>query len=170
MTTQGEIHFEALHDGVRPPTRATSQSAGYDLSAWLTGTLPRVNTGALIAERAPLQTDGGPVLELAPGEIALVPLGFRARLPAGYEAQIRPRSGTSFKRGLTIPNAPGTIDADFPDEWMVLVRNSSAQAVRIAHGERIAQAVLQRYEVLEWVSGAVGVTTERSGGFGSTGN
>jgi dUTP pyrophosphatase len=107
---------------------------------------------------------------LHPGERALIPLGFKARLPEGYEAQIRPRSGASFKKGLEIPNAPGTIDADFPDEWMVIVRNGTASAMRIAHGERIAQAVLQRFEVLEWTTGTVGVTTERGGGFGSTGS
>ena len=57
------------------------------------------------------------------GATALIPLGFKARLPFGIEGQVRPRSGTSFKKGLQIPNAPGTIDSDFPDEWMVLVRN-----------------------------------------------
>lgn len=169
MSTPAAIRFEALHEGVSVPSRATSQSAGYDLQAWLLGTRPRVNSGALITEREPLRTDAGVVLELEPGEIALVPLGFRARLPDGYEAQVRPRSGTSFRKGLTIPNAPGTIDADFPDEWMVLVKNSSDTAVRIAHGERIAQAVLHRYEVLEWAAAEVGTSTERTGGFGSTG-
>jgi dUTP pyrophosphatase len=108
-------------------------------------------------------------LELPPATMALVPLGFKARLPHGYEAQIRPRSGTTFKRGLQIPNAPGTIDSDFPDEWMVLVRNPNPQVLRIDHGERIAQMVLQRYEVLPFSHGDVTITTDRAGGFGSTG-
>jgi dUTP pyrophosphatase len=101
---------------------------------------------------------------------ALIPLGFKARLPLGIEAQIRPRSGTSFKKGMQIPNAPGTIDSDYPDEWMVIVRNPNAHAMRIDHDERIAQMVLARYEVLSIQAGTVSVTTTRVGGFGSTGN
>jgi len=100
----------------------------------------------------------------------LIPLGFKAQLPVGIEGQIRPRSGTTFKRGLQIPNSPGTIDSDFPDEWMVLVRNPLQHDVVVEHGERIAQLVLSRYEVLDVESGTVGVTTTRVGGFGSTGS
>ena len=101
---------------------------------------------------------------------ALIPLGFKARLPVGIEAQIRPRSGTSFKKGLQIPNAPGTIDSDYPEEWMVIVKNPLPSPIRIEHGERIAQMVLARYEVLEVESGSVTVSTSRVGGFGSTGH
>ena len=106
---------------------------------------------------------------LQSGVTALIPLGFKAKLPDGVEAQIRPRSGTSFKKGLQIPNAPGTIDSDFPDEWMVLVRNPTERPIRIEHGERIAQMVLARYEVVPIETGTVGITTSRMGGFGSTG-
>jgi dUTP pyrophosphatase len=108
-------------------------------------------------------------LSLAPGEIALVPLGFRAKLPEGFEAQIRIRSSVALKRGLTIPNAPGTIDADYPDEWLVMMSNSGAEPARIEHGERIAQVILARYEVLEWKPGTVARSTDRVGGLGSTG-
>jgi dUTP diphosphatase len=101
--------------------------------------------------------------------MALIPLGFRARLPEGFEAQVRPRSGVSFKKGLQIPNAPGTVDADYPDEWLVPVRNATSAPMRIEHGERIAQAVFQRYEVVRWETGSVRATTDRVGGFGSTG-
>ena len=103
------------------------------------------------------------------GVSALVPLGFKAKVPDGVEAQIRPRSGTTFKKGLQIPNAPGTIDSDYPDEWMVIVRNPTDHPIHIAHGERIAQMVLARYEVLDVETGSVTVTTSRVGGFGSTG-
>ena len=85
-----------------------------------------------------------------------------ARLP-------RPRSGASFKKGLQIPNAPGTVDADYPEEWLVPVRNATVAPMRIEHGERIAQAVFQRYEVVSWVSGTVAHSTDRRSGFGSTG-
>jgi dUTP pyrophosphatase len=103
------------------------------------------------------------------GVTALIPLGFKAKVPDGIEAQIRPRSGTTFKKGLQIPNAPGTIDSDYPDEWMVIVRNPTEAPIHVSHGERIAQMVLARYEVLEVVTGSVSVTTTRIGGFGSTG-
>jgi dUTP pyrophosphatase len=98
-----------------------------------------------------------------------VPLGFRTRLPAGAEAQIRPRSGQAFKRALTIPNAPGTVDADYAEEWMVIVRNDAGIPRRIVHGERIAQVVFARFLPLSLVEGSVSRTTERAGGFGSTG-
>ena len=98
-----------------------------------------------------------------------MPLGFKARVPRGVEAQIRIRSSAAFKKGLTMPNAPGTIDSDYPDEWMVIVRNPAATAIRIEHGERIAQIVLARHTVLPWVEGEVGITTSRTGGVGSTG-
>jgi dUTP pyrophosphatase len=71
---------------------------------------------------------------------------------------------------MQIPNAPGTVDADYPEEWLVPVRNGTAAPMRIEHGERIAQVVFHRYEVLDWEPGLVRATTERAGGFGSTGH
>src|SRR5207244_6670533 len=93
--------------------------------------------------------------ELPPNATAMIPLGFKAKLPAGCEAQIRPRSGTTFKKGLLIPNSPGTIEEDYPAEWMVLVRNPGTTPVRIEHGERIAQAGLSRFEVVAVARGTV---------------
>ena len=158
---------ELLHDDARAPRRATEGSAGYDVCAYVRARAIKCSNGlqAWTAEPA-----AGDAFDLAPGVTALVPLGFKARLPAGVEAQIRPRSGTTFKKGLAIPNAPGTIDSDFPDEWMVLVKNPTLAPVRIEHGERIAQMVLARFEVLPIESGKVGMTTDRVGGFGSTGS
>jgi len=164
-----EILFAPLHDDVVPPARATAHSAGYDLRAYLAGRRVRCSDGRETWELAAEETEGACHVTLPPGSRALIPLGFKARLPEGFEAQIRPRSGAAFKRGIDIPNAPGTIDADYPEEWMVIVRNGTAHPLRIEHGERIAQMVLQRYEVLEWTAGAVEATTERVGGFGSTG-
>ena len=164
------ILFEPLHPDVDAPNRATAQSAGYDLQAYLRGRAARIAANGGVVERAAVESEGRWHVELAPGERALIPLGFKARLPDGYEAQVRPRSGTSFKKGLVIPNAPGTIDADFPDEWMVLVGNGTDRPVRVEHGERIAQAVLKRFEVLQWQAGEVARTTDRRGGFGSTGS
>ena len=160
--------LELLHEDALPPRRATQGSAGYDLFAYLTGRAVECSDGH---RRWMEQADGADDsrIVLPAHAMALIPLGFKARLPNGYEAQIRPRSGAAFKKGLGIPNAPGTVDSDFPDEWRVIVRNMTDAPIEIAHGERIAQMVLHRYEVLRFVEGKVGVTTERVGGFGSTG-
>ena len=158
---------ELLHADAQPPRRATEGSAGYDLCAYVRDrTIKCSDTRRTWEAMSESHSDA---FELPPGVAALIPLGFKARLPYGIEAQIRPRSGTSFKKGLAIPNAPGTIDSDYPEEWMVLVRNPTPWPIRIAHGERIAQAVLARYEVLPVEEGSVEVTTSRLGGFGSTG-
>ncbi|MCG8467050.1 MAG: dUTP diphosphatase, partial [Gemmatimonadetes bacterium] len=128
----------------------------------------RAATGAIAGEKPEGAGDDSSVT-LQPGDRALIPTGFRARLPVGYEAQIRMRSSLAWKRGLIVPNAPGTVDADYPDEWFVLVLNAGTAPVRIDHGERIAQIVLNRYQVAEWTPGEVGVSTDRVGGLGSTG-
>jgi len=109
-------------------------------------------------------------LELSPGAIALIPTGFAISLPPGYEAQIRPRSGLAVKHGITIVNAPGTIDADYRGEVKVALINLSATPYSIRRGERIAQMVVQhvsRARVRE-VAG-LDETGRSAGGFGSTG-
>jgi dUTP pyrophosphatase len=162
--------IERLHGDVVIPARATAGSAGYDLRAYLKERTVRHSDGVQHGERA--ATDDGSAwgITLAPGEMALIPLGFRTRLPRGIEAQIRPRSGQAFKHALTIPNAPGTVDADYAEEWMVIVRNDAPTARRITHGERIAQVVFARHAVLDLREGMVQRSTERAGGFGSTGH
>ena len=164
-----EVVIERLHDDVTLPARATAGSAGYDLHAYLKGRTVRCSTGAAQSERAAARDSDEWCITLAPGEMALVPLGFRTRLPAGLEAQVRPRSGQAFKHALTIPNAPGTVDSDYAEEWMVIVRNDAPMARRIVHGERIAQAVFARYAEVVLSEGPVRRSTERAGGFGSTG-
>jgi dUTP pyrophosphatase len=164
------ITIERLHADTQLPQRATEASAGYDLFAYLTDQTVTCSTKGAIIEVTVRATGPEPAwLQLPPDTTAMVPLGFKARLPVGIEAQVRPRSGTSFRKGLLIPNAPGTVDADYPDEWKVLIRNPGPRTVRIEHGERIAQMVLARYEVLEFTEGKVEKTTSRAGGFGSTG-
>lgn len=107
---------------------------------------------------------------LQPLERNLIPTGLFIELPIGYEAQIRPRSGLAFKKGLSIPNAPGTIDADYRGEIKVILINLSNQPVEILPGERIAQMVIARYERIAWLPVDVLSDTERGGGgFGSTG-
>lgn len=165
------ILFERLHEAVELPARATAHSAGYDLRAFLLGNPSvKVSLGGRQYDCVPTVTETGVALELSPGMRAIIPLGFRASLPAGYEAQIRPRSGTSFRTSLAIANSPGTIDPDYNAEWGVLVRNDGPGSIVITHGERIAQMVIARYEVLEFEEGEVRRSTERDGGFGSTGH
>jgi dUTP pyrophosphatase len=164
-----EAVIERLHEDTVLPARATSGSAGYDLRAYLKQRTVRCSDGVAHGEQPATEEDGAWGVTLRPAEMALIPLGFRTRLPDGVEAQVRPRSGQVFKHALTIPNAPGTVDADYAEEWMVVVRNDAPVARRIVHGERIAQAVFARHAALELREGMVQRTTERAGGFGSTG-
>ena len=109
-------------------------------------------------------------LVLAPGRISLVPTGFAMALPNGFEAQIRPRSGLAFKHGLTVINAPGTIDADYRGEVKVLLANLGAEPVEIQRGDRIAQMVIAPVLRAAWQQVDTLPTSERGqGGFGSTG-
>lgn len=161
---------ERLYDDARLPERATAGSAGYDLRAYLRDRSIRVSDGDVQGDIAADDQGGEWGVVLAPRQMALIPLGFRTRLPEGFEAQIRPRSGQAFKQALTVPNAPGTVDADYAEEWMVIVRNDAPVPRRIVHGERVAQVVFARYQALRMVEGSVQRTTARAGGFGSTGN
>lgn len=161
--------IERLHDDVTLPARATPGSAGYDVRAYLSSRRVRCSDGATQSERDADERDGTWGIDLAPREMALIPLGFRTRLPQDVEAQVRPRSGQAFKHALTIPNAPGTVDADYAEEWMVIVRNDAPTTRRVVHGERIAQVVFARHVTIELREAAVARTTERAGGFGSTG-
>jgi dUTP pyrophosphatase len=100
----------------------------------------------------------------------VIPTGLFIELPLGYEAQIRPRSGLSFKRGLSLPNTPGTIDSDYRGEIGVIMINLSKETQVIKHGERVAQMVIAKHERIDWESAELLEDSERgAGGFGSTG-
>ena len=130
------------------PFYATEASAGMDLRA---------------------DTDGPLVLQ--PLERALVPTGIFIELPVGYEAQIRPRSGLATKKGITVINSPGTVDADFRGELRIALVNLSNEPFELLPGERIAQMVVARHETVEWEDVEVLSDTDRgAGGWGSTGN
>jgi dUTP pyrophosphatase len=164
-----ETLIEALYPDVVLPAPATAGSAGHDLRAYLRERSITFSDGINQLTRAAAHQGGEWSITLEPREMALVPLGFRTRLPAGMEAQVRPRSGQAFKHALTIPNAPGTVDADYAEEWLVIVRNDAPLARRIVHGERIAQVVFARYEQPAFREDTVQRSTDRAGGFGSTG-
>ena len=107
---------------------------------------------------------------LAPGERALIPTGLYISLPQGYEAQIRPRSGLALKKGVTLLNTPGTIDADYRGEIGLIVVNLSQENFVINDGERIAQMVVAKYETVEWeLCDSLDETIRGAGGFGHTG-
>ena len=109
---------------------------------------------------------------LAPMQRALIPTGIRIELPAGYEAQVRPRSGLAIKYGLTVLNTPGTIDADYRGEICVILANLSDTPFTVYDGDRIAQLVVTRCEHVEWASAEAGKFAGylcRGGGFGHTG-
>lgn len=109
-------------------------------------------------------------IELKPLERRLIPTGLFIELPAGYEAQVRPRSGMALKHGLTCLNSPGTIDADYRGEIGVIIANVSNDTYTIEDGERIAQLVIAKHETIAWEQVETLDETERgAGGFGSTG-
>jgi dUTP pyrophosphatase len=129
------------------PEYATAQSAGMDV---------RANLEAAVT--------------LKPLERKLIPTGLYLELPAGYEAQIRPRSGLAIKKGITVLNSPGTIDADYRGEVCVILVNLSAEDFVIEDGERICQMVIAAHVQAEWLAVEVLGETERgAGGFGHTG-
>jgi len=129
------------------PAYATEQSAGVDL---------RANIDQPIV--------------LAPLQRCLVPTGLFIALPKGYEAQVRPRSGLAIKKGITVLNSPGTIDADYRGEINIILVNLSDQPFTIEDGERVAQMVIAKHEQAEWELVTDLDQTERgAGGFGHTG-
>ena len=142
------VKIQIINKGQQPlPAYATPQSAGMDL---------RANIDAPIV--------------LHPLERKLIPTGLYMALPAGYEAQIRPRSGLTLKHGITVLNTPGTIDADYRGEIMVLLVNFSQEDFTVNAGERIAQMVIARHETAEFTVVETLDETERgTGGYGHTG-
>jgi dUTP pyrophosphatase len=142
------MKIKVVNKGHQPlPAYATEQSAGMDL---------RANIDEPIV--------------LKPLERRLVPTGLHIALPAGYEAQVRPRSGLALKKGITVLNSPGTIDADYRGEVGVLLVNLSQEEFVINDGERIAQMVIARHEQAEFIEVVELDKTERGeGGYGHTG-
>lgn len=107
---------------------------------------------------------------MEPFERKLVPTGLFIEIPVGFEAQVRPRSGLALKKGITVLNSPGTIDADYRGEVMVILINLSSEKFVIQHGERIAQLIVAAHETVNWeLVEILDETTRGEGGFGHTG-
>lgn len=149
-TDEVEVRFRRLPqaEDLPLPRRATPHSAGFDLHARVEG-----------------------ALEIEPGERALVPTGFAMAMPAGFEAQVRPRSGLAIKHGLTLLNSPGTVDSDYRGEVGVVLVNLGKEKVTISRGARIAQLVVQRLPQIRIIEVDALPDSERgTGGFGHTGD
>ncbi|WP_341704449.1 dUTP diphosphatase [Ferrovibrio sp.] len=151
MTSSSPLHVAIRQlphaEGLALPAYATADAAGLDL---------------LAAVDAPVT--------LQPGERRLVPTGIAIALPPGFEAQVRPRSGLALKQGVTVLNAPGTVDADYRGEVGVILINHGQQPFVVNRGERIAQMVIAAYSRVDWIAVAELPDTARgAGGFGSTG-
>ncbi|MAO84839.1 MAG: dUTP diphosphatase [Myxococcales bacterium] len=126
--------------------------------------------GSAQAAGADLRAAVNETLTLEPGERCLIPTGFHMALPQGFEGQVRGRSGLALRHGLYIPNAPGTIDADYRGEVGVILQNGGQDPVRIERGERIAQLVFAPVQQGRFVlCDQLGETPRGAGGFGSTG-
>lgn len=153
------------------PQYETPKSAGMDIRADFSRVTPESpikawgNAEVIFAGEHHTKT----LLRLDPGARALIPTGLFSAIPEGYEIQLRPRSGLAIKKGLNLINCIGTIDADYRQEWGVPVVNQGLETIWIEDGERICQAVLNKVEQIEWVEVKSLDSTERAGGFGSTG-
>lgn len=142
-----EISRNPGTDDLPLPTRATPGSSGYDLHAAVEGEVV-----------------------IAAGERVLIATGFSIAVPSGHEAQIRPRSGLALSHGILLPNAPGTIDADYRGELKVIVMNAGEKSFVIRRGDRIAQLVIAPVSAAEWCEVAeLSPTGRGAGGFGHTG-
>jgi dUTP pyrophosphatase len=152
VSTAVKVEIQQLPhgEGLALPAYQTAHAAGLDLVAAVPADHPLV---------------------LLPGQHALVPTGLVIALPTGFEAQVRPRSGLAAKHGVTVLNAPGTVDADYRGEIGVLLINHGAEPFAVRRGERIAQMVIAPVAHAELVlAGSLPSTTRGSGGFGSTGS
>ncbi len=143
-----KIRFKLLRPTALPPQRMTEKSAGWDLSADLRD--PEI---------------------LEPGDRAAIPTGIAVEIPAGFEGQVRPRSGLALHQGLGVLNSPGTIDSDYRGEVKVILINCSAETVVIQPGMRVAQLVVAPVAEVSFVeSEELGDSLRSGGGFGHTGN
>jgi dUTP pyrophosphatase len=194
-----ELKIRLFREGAIMPTRGTTLAAGFDLYAWLP---PRATTATVDAEAYPdiaigvenglftfedLKTEhlasnwqdtvepGSTIIHA--GCMVPIKTGLNMRIPAGYEVQIRPRSGLAFKNQITVQNSPGTIDADYDGdgekfEVVVMLRNEGADNFRVNHGDRIAQMVVNKLPdvvLVEDFEDNTNRNSNREGGLGSTG-
>lgn len=149
-----DVRFKRLDERATLPRYHSDLAAGMDLAACL--------------PRGDLQ---GEAVRVGPGEIVKIPLGFAVAIPPGFEGQVRPRSGLASKFGVTVPNAPGTVDADYRGEMFVALINLGPEAYEIRAGDRVAQLVIAPVSRARLVEvDDLDETARGAGGFGSTGS
>lgn len=141
-----KIKIMKVRDNAQIPQYQTTGAAGFDLHAAITE----------------------PIV-IKPGDSKPFPTGIGVEIPAGYELQIRPRSGLAYKHGVTMLNGVGTIDSDFRGEMNILLANMGQKSFTVEPGMRIAQGVVAKYETVQWQEVDKLSATDRQGGFGSTG-
>jgi dUTP pyrophosphatase len=150
-----KVQIQKIYEDVTIPQYAKAGDAGMDVRAYLTDKK---------------EYTYNPDTPIHAGATVIVPTGLKVAIPEGYEIQVRPRSGLAIKKGLTVLNAPGTIDSGYRGEIGVILHNTSSEMVIIEHGERIAQLVLSQVPSIEWEEVEELSSTDRGeGGFGSTG-
>ena len=150
------------------PQYETPQSAGMDLKADLWSIQEKFLFGSTIIRN---MDNTIAWIVINPGGRALIPTELYTAIPTGYEVQVRPRSGLALKSGITVLNTPGTIDADYRNGWGVILMNQGTEPFIVKQGDRIAQAVLNKVEQIEWEEVEELDSTERGlGGFGHTGS
>lgn len=142
------MHFEIVNRSNNPnPEYQTEASAGMDIRAFLNDPI-----------------------DIHPGEFKLISTGIHIKILAGFEIQVRPRSGLALKKGITVLNSPGTIDSDYRGEIGVILINHSNQNFQVKSGDRIAQLVISKHEKISWKNvNEIDSSTRGEGGFGSTG-
>jgi len=172
MSDKVKVKIERMHEDVVIPSYKHDDDSGMDVRAFFHDEWMNKNglgTDSELADRYHYVTAGARMI---------IPTGIKVAIPKGYEIQVRPRSGLAFKQGLTVLNTPGTVDAGYRGEVGIIVYNSTipdptihlAYNIKIEHGDRIAQLVLQKVPQVEWEEvESVDETTRGDGGFGSTG-
>ena len=167
-----KLGYYKLHEDGFDPEYATAGAACFDIKAYFKETLYREDEEQRECKCYAMPKNTFQVcVNLDPGERICIPTGLIFKIPVGNSVRIHPRSSVSLKKGLIIPNGVGIIDSDYYHETFVMLYNGSADTIRIGHGDRIAQGELVESvpNVLEEVTKQPGQTTERIGGFGSTG-
>jgi dUTP pyrophosphatase len=163
------IQVMKIFGDVELPRYATAGSAGFDLKAHNFKKVSRAYNPPSSDTDLIAIPEGTEVIELRPGCRILIGTGLKVALPVGNELDIRPRSGLALKNGITVLNAPGTIDSDYRDEVGVILINQSTVTYVISKGDRIAQAVVVKYERVRFDEVENLDETDRKGGFGHTG-
>ena len=147
------------------PNYATPLSAGMDLRA----DFSRISNDNRLIVYGNIDLENNTKLTLYPGARVLIPTGLKIALPEGYEARIQPRSGLALKKGISVVNSPGCVDADYREEIGVILINHGIEPFVIENGDRIAQMIVSKVEHVEFEEVDCLTKTDRNGGFGSTG-